>query len=292
MDDLLVGYALNALSDAEMATVTEYIRTHPADAEKVRRVRKMFAVLEADAEPELPPPGLALATIIRTAQYTVQHGMPEADPSTETLPAVPRTVPETRFWSARYVEITIVASIAFLAFGLVATAVSKVRFESQVAACKNNLQSLYASLSRYSEVHDGHFPKVGTPEVPRAGDFVTALAEAGQMSSAKLAVCPTDTDATSPVSYVYTLGYRNPSGQLMGLKKCPIAEEDLTPVSADVATAHGRGQNILFAGGLVRFSTKTIVGPNNDDIYCNDDHRVRAGLHRFDASLGRADDMP
>jgi len=287
MDDLLVGYALNALSDAEMATVTAYIRTHPADAEKVRRVRKIFAVLEADDEPELPPPGLALAAVIRTAEHIVQHGVPEA----ETLPTVPRTVPDTRFWSARYVEIAIVASIAFLFFGFVATAVSKVRFESQVAACKNNLQTLYASLSRYSEVRDGHFPKAGTPELPRAGGFVAALAEAGQLSSAKLAVCPTDTDATSPVSYAYTLGYRNPTGQLMGLKKCSNAE-DLTPVSADVATAHGRGQNILFAGGFVQFSTKTTVGPNNDDIYCNDDHRNRAGLHRFDASLGRGDDMP
>ena len=63
-------------------------------------------------------------------------------------------------------------------------------------------------------------------------------------------------------------------------------------MSADVMSAHGRGQNILFAGGFVQFSTKATVGPNNDDIYRNDDGRVRAGLHRFDASLGRADDMP
>ena len=292
MDDLLVGYALNALSDAEMATVTAYIRTHPADAEKVRRVRKMFAVLEADAEPDLPPPGLAMAAIIRTAEYAVRHGMPEADPTTETLPAVPNSSGRTRFWSARHVEIAIAASIAFLMFGLVATAVSKLRFENQVAACKNNLQALYASLSRYSDLHDGNFPKVGTPDAPRAGDFVAALTEAGQLSSTVRAVCPADPDATSPVSYVYTLGYRNPAGQLIGLKKCPIADEDRTPVSADVMSAHGRGQNILFAGGFVQFSTKATVGPNNDDIYRNDDGRVRAGLHRFDASLGRADDMP
>jgi hypothetical protein len=40
------------------------------------------------------------------------------------------------------------------------------------------------------------------------------------------------------------------------------------------------------------FFTLATVGPGGDDIYRNDDGRVRAGLHPLDASLGRGTDEP
>ena len=62
------------------------------------------------------------------------------------------------------------------------------------------------------------------------------------------------------------------------------------PISADLpptqtaAGPHGRGQNVLYAGGSVRYTTATAV--NGDDIYVNDAGLHRAGFHVRDASLG------
>ena len=76
----------------------------------------------------------------------------------------------------------------------------------------------------------------------------------------------------------------------------PVRTADWVPISADlppsqtVSGPHGRGQNVLYANGTVRYTTATAV--NGDDIYHNDAGLHRAGLHLLDASLGRPGDYP
>ncbi|HEX4608078.1 MAG TPA: hypothetical protein VH092_07725, partial [Urbifossiella sp.] len=55
---------------------------------------------------------------------------------------------------------------------------------------------------------------------------------------------------------------------------------------------HSHGQNVLFAGGNVRFATVPTVGVNGDDIYRNNLGRVAAGLDRVDTVLGVGADRP
>src|SRR5262249_37428581 len=100
-------------------------------------------------------------------------------------------------------------------------------------------------------------------------------------------------------------GYYGPRGQVLGLRQADIpgGAADWDPVAADLPAVwpaggpgrvapHPRGQNVLYAGGSVRFSTTPAARIDRDGIYPNDTGLVRAGLHRNDASLGRPSDYP
>jgi prepilin-type processing-associated H-X9-DG protein len=325
MDEQLVGYALKALPAAEMAEVERAVAADPAVAAKLARLRAFFTRLSAAAESD-PPPGLAVATLAAIAAHIVDHKLPlegtapaepnacayasdfhpilgdvhPADATFDELPAVGAA--SATYPVRRWFEVSIVAAIAFLTVGLVVTGVMKLRHDGQIASCKNNMLRLYEGLSGYADTHHDQFPKIGTPAAPNAGSFVTELQVARQLMPDVAAACPGDrADELQRVSYVYTLGYQL-NGEIQGIRRrVQDISDELTPLLADLPTPaaspaegplspHGKGQNILFADGHVRFSILATV--NNDDIYKNQNGRVRAGLHRLDASLGRPSDMP
>ena len=325
MDEQLVGYALKALPPAEMAALDRTVADDPAVAEKVARLRSFLQILSADVEHE-PPTGLAVSTLCAIANHIVEHKLPleseccvetakcayasdyhpvlgELPPANATFDELPTaSVKQAAYPVRRWFEVSLVAAIAFLTVGLVTTGLMKIRHEGQVAACKANMKKLYDGLNGYAEVHHDQFPKVGTPAAPNAGSFVTELQVARQLMPDVRAACPgATTNDLQTVSYVYTLGYQL-NGEVQGIRRrVQDISDELTPLLADLPTAaafpgegpfspHGKGQNILFADGHVRFSILATV--NNDDIYKNQIGRVRAGLHRLDASLGRPSDVP
>ncbi len=325
MDEQLVGYALKALPAAEMADVERAVAADPAAAAKLARLRAFFTRLSAAAEGE-PPPGLAVAALGALANHIVENKLPlegdapaeaaacpsgsdfhpilgdvdAADASFDELPPVPAA--RAAYPVRRWFEVSIVAAIAFLTVGLVVTGAMKLRQDGQIASCKNNMLRLYEGLSGYADTHHDQFPKIGTAAAPNAGSFVTELQVARQIMPDTRAACPADgADDVQRVSYVYTLGYQV-NGEIQGIRRrVQDISDELTPLLADLPTSsaspadgplspHGKGQNILFADGHVFFSIVATV--NNDDIYKNQNGRVRAGLHRFDASLGRPADLP
>lgn len=107
--------------------------------------------------------------------------------------------------------------------------------------------------------------------------------------------------------YAYTLGYYDADGNLHGptLHREP-GDMDLMPIMADrpsfsqvkemvSATPNslnhaGKGQNVLFLGGNVRFVSSPRLG--EDDIYLNQDHHIAAGRHREDSVLGGSNFRP
>jgi len=314
-DEDFIGYLADLLDPAERAAVEAYLAAHPAAAARVGRLRLALAPLEADREPDPAPVGLAVRTIERLAAQLVEHehaareaAAGRADPSADTAPdfvplrparrPAPPTDPEPRFVGGRFrAELFVAAGIALVAVGLVLSGVNRVRYQQRVVACQNNLQVLYRGLSGYSETHDRRFPQVGVEGRPTAGTFVAELAAAGQLPPGFDTTCPGD----PRVSYAYTLGYRAPGGELVGLRS--EADADLVPISADYpsreacpgsgpASPHQRVMNVLFVGGHVRPTTTALVGPGGDDIYRNQLGRVAAGLDRTDAVLGRAGDRP
>ena len=129
------------------------------------------------------------------------------------------------------------------------------------------------------------------------------LQQAGYLHPNVRLACPSaPPDATVPATlatYAYTLGFRDEAGQLRGVDRA--SGSDLMPILADApirqeATAvpvnHRRGQNVLFAGGNVRFCTTTNVGLNADDICCNRLGLVGAGVDPEDTVLGRPNERP
>lgn len=320
MDDAqLIGFALNLLDPVGRAAVAAHVAAHPADAAKVDRLRRALRPLEADRDGYDPPPGLATAAVARTAEYGLAHGLfpdltaaadePDAAPADEPV-AVPSGAPLRAWpadpdpvfpgWSGR-ANAFVAAGIAVVAVGLAVAAVGKVRQANQVTACQNNLRDLHRALVGYSETHNGRLPQVGTPGVPTAGAFASALTEAGLYPPP---VCPAAPAAEPvvggvPVGYAYTLGYTDREGRLVGMRRAdgPDAATDWSPVAADLPPAdglpvHARGQNVLYLGGAVRFSTTALAGVDGDDIYHNDAGLVGAGLRRDDASLGRPTAVP
>jgi hypothetical protein len=310
MDDLLIGYALNALSPADRAAVEAHLAAHPEDAAKVDRVRALLAPLAADRDDPPLPAGLVVATVARTAEYLVAHRLvPFAQPEPPAETARPSTTRQVRpidepvYPAWRRFDVAVAAAIAFVAVGLGLAGIGKLRADANQIACQEKLREVHVALDGYSETHGGRYPQVGTPAVPNAGAFATELVRAGHLSSTT-PVCPavvaTEPRPLAQVGFAYTLGYVDPVGQYRGPCR---GDGDWTPILADVpgiqlagaaepTLPHARGQNVLFIGGTVRFAKTPSVGVNGDHIYCNDAGLVRAGLHPLDTSLGRWSDVP
>lgn len=303
MNERLIDYALNQLDPAERAEVDARLAADPALAAKLAALTSALAPLTADREPDAPPPGLALAAVAHTANFLVENGLfTTADGFVD--PTAPTVVPspDTRDRESRWLPISrvhanaaVAAGIAFLvvAFGVVG--VQRVRREYQTAACQDNLRELHTSLAGYSDTHHGRYPQPGTETIPVAGSYLDELARSGQVVSPAARSCPI-TPVSAGVGYAYSLGYRDPLGRLTGLRK-PESADDHTPILADLAgddlrpAGHG-GWNVLTVGGSVRLTTVRTIGVNGDDIFRNDDGVRRAGLHRYDVSLGHPFDQP
>lgn len=232
-----------------------------------------------------------------------------ATPVAVTAAALPRrpVTESLNLPSWRHADALIAAGIAFLAFGIIVAGIGRLRHESQVVDCQNGLRGLHVALAGYSDTHDGRYPTVGTRQVPVAGEFVNELARAGQLAPGQRVGCPVAVPTAArpiqpvvpAVGYTYTLGFVGPGHQVTGLQRtdAPAGPTDWTAVSADLPAGtagapHARGLNVLYLGGMVRFATNPAAGVNGDDIYHNDAGLVRAGLHIFDASLGRPNDVP
>lgn len=306
MDDLILGHALNLLDPAEQAAAQTLLRESPEARAKLAATVALFAELETDAP--APPPDLALSALARVAE-----SLAETEPQTVPGAGNPRfPAPGRQYPVRKWVEAGLAASIAVLFTGLGVVGLSKVRRDAEVANCKNSLVDAYRGLDGYADTHNEHYPKVGTAAAPSAGGFVNVLAAAGQYPTGTVMTCPAAAGTPAPellafaqnpdaglpdagvsqVGYNYTLGYRGTAGGTVAARR---GMGENVPLLADPglpASAHRTGQNVLFAGGAVRYVTVPTVGPNGDDIYINVEGRVRAGLHVADASLGRADDVP
>lgn len=275
--------------------------THP-QFESVR------ARLSLDKELPTPPAGLAMRTVSRLAELLVNEQTIRNEtvvvPSTMTQKIVNTDSPV--FFGRRRADLMVAAAIGFLAFGLSITGIQKLRAEAAIRHCQNTLREIHHSLSGYADVHQGYYPTVGGSAGPQAGDFAGELARTGFMPAHLLPVCPADDSSqTRQVGYTYTLGFRSPNGNVVGFRRPDPnnGDQDGVPMLADFPAAnvapaggllspHTRGQNVLFAGGFVRFSTSAAVGLDGDDIYRNAAGKVGAGLSPNDVCLGRPLDRP
>jgi hypothetical protein len=297
MNDLLLDYTLDQLPPGDRAVVANLIATDADIAAKYRTLCAALAPLAADHDADAPPPGLALAAIAFTAEHLVANGQFSARDGFGT-PA-PVAEPDSRYRESRWqpllrpwVNVGMVAAVVVLTLGLALVGIQKARQSYQQLACQDNLRELHAGLSGYSAAHDGRFPQAGTAGVPTAGEFYTELARGGHPVADAVRRCPLQpADALgTPVGYAYSLGFRDPSGRLNGLRR-PETAEDLTPIAADLPGSRHGGWNVLHVGGSVQY-VRTQVLAGGDDLFRNADGRTAAGLHRGDVCLGRPFDVP
>jgi prepilin-type processing-associated H-X9-DG protein len=314
MDENLIGYLLNALDPETEREVKAYLQTHPEGRQRLALLRQALVPLEADRENSPPPPDLAVRTLARVAEQCGQ-GLPRAPAATN------RSVGGRPVW--RRADALVAASILFLAVGLGLTGLVRLRGDQDVLACQNNLREFYQALKRYSDRHQNNFPNVADAQPPRdvAGLVVPILASEGQLPQGVTFRCPASGELgglaltleqvremsddefqrAAPrlaCCYGYSLGYRDATGVCQGPRYDPAQPSahlplmsDCPPVDLTLGNSRnhgGRGQNVLFMDGHVRFCTSRTVGVGGDDIFVNWDNRVAAGRDATDAVIGRS----
>lgn len=288
MTENLVGYLLNALQPDEHQAVEKYLREHPQAQEQLALLRRALVPLAVDAEIE-PPPHLSVRTLAHVAQFQCR-----------TLPFAPAVSAAQSSGSGRSrwrrPDVFVAAALLFIVTGAtLTTMMTNVWPTSRLSNCRNNLQHIHTALVRYSNQHQGNFPKVEeSPPYHQAGMFMPVLRQSGFLDdSADLRCRPPDED---PIGcYAYNLGYRV-NKKLHGLR---IDSGDNLPIVADrppfreggpfiVGNSdnhQGKGQNVLRIGGPVTFHKDRQVG-NKNDIYLNRRGKVAAGIDKDDMVLG------
>lgn len=238
------------------------------------------------------------------------------EPAPVQVPAYPRHGSEASpvTYGRRNIFAAAGLTAAMLLIGF--TAIMTLRQTRDVMACQNNLRAWNNAINTYADNHGNQLPQVRPDEDVRAA--WKKLEAAGAVPPGAVYVCagtghapnacagpgglPAPHTPDCPIDYAYTLGYWD-QGRLQGLTRG--SDFDQFPLLADaperkggqaLAVNHRKGQNVLFVGGNVRFCTTPYVGPEidgrGDDIYFNTVREPRAGTHRWDSVLGRANEQP
>jgi hypothetical protein len=322
MDDNLVGYLLDALDETTHREIETHLRAHPEARRKLERLRAALEPLEADRSTEEPPPGLVNNTLALIADVS-RRSLPHAPRMTGDAPVV-------RGWWRRseVIAASVLALIAF-GVGA-AWLAGAWRQAQQTACQENLrvLHGALVQYSELHDGAFPRIEEKGPRS--HAGMFVPILADAGVLPEKVSLVCPAcGGEHTAPSvpdslptleewyandrprfeqavanmagSYAYSLGYRDAQG-LHGLRRG--ADMDTMPILADrppfdgkttcendnSKNHGGKGQNVLFISGAVRFVTTRTLG--GDDIYLNANRLLAPGLHEGDCVLGASDASP
>lgn len=303
------GYVFDAL-DANSESRIEHDLEN--DAELRARVESARAVVGplADDDSISPPPALAARTVayVRGA----------------------RQMADAADWSSsgtriRMVDVVAAAAAVIILAALLLPAVASLRLQqSNRLACADRLRQLGVALAMYAN-HEGRQLPFVDSEGPMsyAGVFAVLLKSRRLIENADILVCPSADSALAVVpdkdayleaqsdplrfkwlrrimsgSYGYVLGFQEfgahrgyfvgrEDGQPLVADRPPRADE----ADSDNSPNHaGTGQNVLFAGGNVRWLTRPLLG--TDDLFHNRIGKVGAGLNRFDSVIGVSEATP
>lgn len=259
-----------------------------------------------------PPPGLAARAIERVDKRRKWQAVLDYAPA------------RSRF---RVADIGVAAGIFIAGILTLIPAVRQSQISARTAHCASNLRQLGVALIRYATTNETFPFSAPSPSAPYAGTFAAQLHEQGLLHDTGLLDCPCNghsdlpktlptfaeiesLEARSPratpcllrMDYAYNIGFYRDS-ELLPL---PFGLSGHVPLLADrpvtntlghaqignSANHGGRGQNVLFVDGRVRFLRSTRYG-EDDDIYHNRqaatapgldpmDHVLASGITRYD----------
>jgi hypothetical protein len=222
----------------------------------------------------------------------------------------------------RWADFAVAASIFVAGVLTLLPAIHRSRERMNQAGCVFNLQQLGNSLAQYASLQPClPYPPTHRCDT-HAGMFAVILHDAGLLDNLALLDCPcngpcphatkelasfeqvdhirrTDPQAYGRMlrwDYAYHVGYRHASGHAGPLE---VAHSSRIPVLADQpdhqnflairegnSPNHGRrGQNVLFGDGSVQWFHSRNIGPNDPDLYLNNDQQPRPGVHMLDSVL-------
>jgi len=220
-------------------------------------------------------------------------------------------------------DFVVAAGVCLAVSCLFFPAIANSRHHWQVAGCQNHMRELGQAFADYSGGPGGYFPLVpASGPAAVAGIYGPKLMEKGLVNDGRVFLCPAKGSTivlriprpqeilaaqgpqlvrlhrTMGGDYAYAFGYLQ-NGRLQGIRNqgssqgVLLADAPLEQIRDLAIGTHGRGQNVLFEDGHVRFLTKRLrPGTTNDDLFVNADGLQQAGVDANDYVLGASHVAP
>jgi hypothetical protein len=223
----------------------------------------------------------------------------------------------------RGADLAVAASIFLAGVLTLLPAIQRSRERMSQAGCVFNLQQLGNSLAQYASLHPFlPYPPSHRSDGAPSGTFASILHDAGVLNDPALLHCPGNAACshlgrelvsfdqsehirrTDPTryermlcwDYAYNVGYRHSSGNSGPLEfrhssRIPVLADQPNHVDSlrirdgNSPNHGGRGQNVLYGDGSVDWFRTRKVGPNDPDLYLNNERLPRPGVHVQDSVL-------
>lgn len=307
-DQEMIDYALGQADDLECEQFERALQLDPAQRERLERLRASLQRLLDDGDWAEPPADLAKLTVAFVAKNR-RRPVPLFEHMPLKMPF-------------RWADFAVAASIFIAGVLTLLPAIQRSRERMNQAGCVFNLQQLGTSLAQYATLHPFFpYPPQHRSDT-HAGMFAAFLSEAGLLHDLSILDCPCNgacpnrmthlasfeqidrVRRTDPEKYrgmlcwdyAYNVGYRHDSGRPGPIESIYAAQ---VPILADQpdhvnfrtiregnSPNHGGlGQNVLFGDGSVKWFTTRRITALDPDLYLNNEHQLRPGVHVYDSVL-------
>jgi len=327
VQEQLLGHLLGALDDCEEASIRAHLRSDArlrSDLEHLRRRLQPLLAARWDFE---PPPGLARRTcrlVTQRARRTLRpRGSVAVPVSSGTMH--PESVPPGGAGGARWIDVAVAVGVLVAATLLIIPAIQSSRFQSRLVACQDNLVALGRALTQYSDRHDDYFPGVPAEgKFSAAGIYAVILRENDLLPETSRILCPgSPTAGRRPAEVPSMAEFQEATGDRLLLMRSAmggdygysfghlrdgvyrftknLGRSDFALMADVPLGTHfplqslnhgGKGQNVLFEDGHVRFVVRSRAFDEGDDIFANDHGVVGAGVHVNDAVIAPSSAAP
>jgi len=321
VQEQLLGYLLGALDESEQETVAARLESDAEVRERLAEVRDRLERLSSAWPSFSPPPGLAE----RTCCFVASQRRSPVLTASRRRPMSPATAPPSWIGRIRWVDVAVAAGI-FLAAGLLLLpAIHGSRFRARITTCQDKVGKIGEGLTQYSEYHGGDFPRVPAEgKLAAAGIYAPTLLSNGLLAEASEVVCPSSALAEQRAfripsleelqsaaaeevnrllpqiggSYGYCFGHMEdgtyrPTRNFRREHFALVSDSPSDQLPDHQSLNHGgRGQNVLYEDGSVRFMVSPRVADHADHFFTNDDGLVAAGRHLHDSVIGSSASRP
>ncbi len=306
--DQLIDFVLGQLDGTDREQIEHAIETDPEVATRVERLGRVIHLLLDDGEAIEPPPGLARSTLALVAQSRLKPR--------SILDYVPARVP------FQWADFAVAASIFIAGVLTLLPAIQGSRLRMRQAGCVYNLQQLGHSLAQYASLNPFYPYPASQQADAHAGTFAAVLHDAGVLRDLTILDCPyngpcpdraqdlpsfdqlrqirrSDPDRYRHMmcwDYAYNAGYLHASGRpgpvesrlamaIPVVADQPSHENYVRILEGNSPNHARRGQNVLFSDGSVRWHGNRRIGPNDPDLFLNNQHQLQPGVDEKDSVL-------